>query len=70
MARLGYAKGVGISTDQSPRYNYTEDPYYTDGLRVVLFLTKDTVGLDQIEWVDWETPPPKTTYITGSSGSH
>ncbi len=70
LARLGYAKGVGISTDQSPRYNYTEDPYYTDGLRVVLFLTKDTVGLDQIEWVDWETPPPKTTYITGSSGSH
>jgi hypothetical protein len=59
-----------LSTDESPRHNYTEDPYYTDGLRVLLFLTKDTVGLDQIEWVDWETPPPKTTYITGSSRGH
>lgn len=67
LERIAYTQGVGLSTDESPRYNYTEDPYYTDGLRVVLFLTEDTVALDEIERVDWETPPPMTTYITGSS---
>ena len=38
LARIGFAKGVGAAPLDAPRYNYTEDPYYTDGLRAVLFL--------------------------------
>jgi hypothetical protein len=43
---------------ESPRYNYTLDPYFTDGLRVVLFLTDTPVAYDEIKWLDWELPPP------------
>ena len=37
----------------SPRYNYTEDPYYTDGLRTVLFLAKEPHGYQEIECLEW-----------------
>jgi hypothetical protein len=51
---VGYVKGVGYSDRQSPRYNYTEDPYYTDGLRVVLILGEAHHPLDGIDYLPWE----------------
>jgi len=51
---LGYVKGVGYSDRRSPRFNYTEDPYYTDGLRVVLILGEEQHLLDKIEYLPWE----------------
>lgn len=56
LGQVGYVKGVGISNRAKPRYNYTEDPYYTDGLRVVLFLSEAPVAYDEIDWLDWERP--------------
>ena len=56
LGRVGFAKGVGYVSMDAPRYNYTRDPYFTDGLRVVLILTEDAVGYDEIEYLDWETP--------------
>ena len=56
LAQVGYVSGVGPSTRAAPRYNYTDDPYFTDGLRIVLFLSKTPVEYDQINWLDWEHP--------------
>ena len=42
--------------DEAPRYNYTRDPYFTDGLRVVLFLDEQYVSSDRLEMLDWESP--------------
>jgi hypothetical protein len=53
---LGYAAGVGPSTFESPRYNYTKDPYYTDGLRVVIFLQEEPIPIERLKQVDWEKP--------------
>jgi hypothetical protein len=53
---LGYVTGVGISGRDAPRRNYTNDPYYTDGLRSVLFLSKTRQPVDRIEILDWERP--------------
>jgi len=53
---VGYARGVGPSSREAPRFNYTDDPYYTDGLRVVLFLAEGRYGLDEIEHLPWERP--------------
>ncbi|MDX1823384.1 MAG: LssY C-terminal domain-containing protein [Thiohalomonadales bacterium] len=50
---LGYVKGVGYSTRESPRFNYTNDPYYTDGQRVVLLLGKGRYPLDRIKFLHW-----------------
>jgi hypothetical protein len=66
LERVGFVRGVGVSTDASPRINYTLDPYYTDGLRLVLFLSEKTVALDDIGWVDWARPPDPASYITRS----
>ena len=55
----GHVKGVGRSTMASPRYNYTKDPYYTDGLRVVLLLGPEPLSFDQIQPLGWEQVPPR-----------
>ncbi len=51
---VGYVKGVGHSDRKSPRYNYTEDPFYTDGLRVVLIFGEERVPLEKLEYLPWE----------------
>ena len=48
--------GVGAATREEPRYNYTLDPYYTDGLRLVLFMSKDYASPDDVEFVPWNWP--------------
>jgi len=53
---VGFVKGVGYSPRSKPRYNYTNDPYYTDGLRVVLIMSKNRQSLDKIEMLDWVRP--------------
>jgi hypothetical protein len=63
MERLAFVKGVGVSSYASPRTNYTLDPYYTDGLRLVLFLSEEFIALDHIGWVDWEIPPGPDAYL-------
>lgn len=56
LGRFGYTKGVGHASFEAPRYNYTDDPYFTDGLRLVLFLSKNPVTYEEIQWLDWEDP--------------
>jgi hypothetical protein len=58
LCSVGYVQGVGESDAQSPRYNYTKDPYYTDGLRVVLVLGEEPCPLDEIEYLPWEVVRP------------
>jgi hypothetical protein len=51
---LGYVKGVGVSDREKTQYNYTEDPYYTDGKRVVLIFSEESVPIEDIEYLPWE----------------
>jgi hypothetical protein len=57
LAGVGYVKGVGPATPEDPRYNYTLDPYFTDGLRAVLFVSEGYVSPDSLELLPWESPP-------------
>ncbi len=56
--RYGFVAGVGAAPLSAPRTNLTGDPYYTDGLRAVVFLSKQTRSLGAIERLPWETPGP------------
>jgi hypothetical protein len=56
LAKVGFVKGVGKATPYRPRQNLTGDPYFTDGLRVVLILDKGPISLNQIVELDWEHP--------------
>jgi len=57
LARVGFVTGVGSASIKAPRYNYTEDPYYTDGLRAVLFLSEKPRAFQEIEWLEWALLP-------------
>jgi hypothetical protein len=56
LARHGYVEGVGVVPPQKPKKNLVGDPYYTDGLRVVLFFDSRPYTLDDIEFLKWERP--------------
>ena len=56
LAKVGFVKGVEQATPYRPRQNLTGDPYFTDGLRVVLILDKGPISMNQIEGLDWEHP--------------
>jgi len=54
--RYGFVDGVGAAPASAPRTNLTGDPYYTDGLRVVVFLANQTSRLSETERLPWESP--------------
>lgn len=56
LARIGFVKGVGVVTKEEPRMNLVGDPFYTDGLRAVLFFEPRPYTLSDIEMLEWETP--------------
>ena len=56
---FGYVSGVGFADRSSGRVNYTKDPYYTDGNRVVLILSDEKTPSDRINYLHWEEPSPR-----------
>jgi len=56
--RYGYVDGVGAASASAPRANLTGDPYYTDGLRAVIFLSDQTTPLQNVDRLPWRVPPP------------
>jgi len=56
VAAYGYVRGVGRATLDEPRYNYTNDPYYTDGRRLVLIMGDKWTDILDIERLDWLPP--------------
>lgn len=52
LAKFGYVRGVGAASYDEPRKNLTGDPYFTDGLRVVLFVSSEPVSISEIEVLD------------------
>jgi hypothetical protein len=57
LLKFTFVKGVGAVPISAPRRNLTNDLYFTDGLRAVLWVSSDPVDLEEVEFVEWETPP-------------
>ena len=53
---VGFTEGVGVRSWDAPGLNLTDDPFITDGLRAVLFLTGDRVSYEEVRDLDWEEP--------------
>jgi hypothetical protein len=53
---FGYVKGVGAAPYSEPRGNLTGDPYFTDGLRTVLWVSSQPAAFTDVGWIDWEVP--------------
>ena len=56
LAKLAYVGGVGVASIEEPRANLTGDPYFTDGLRVVLWIASELTALQDIAYEDWSDP--------------
>jgi len=56
LARYGYTDGVGAAPYSEPRSNLTGDPYFSDGLRLVVWVSADPVDMEEVDFVGWEPP--------------
>jgi hypothetical protein len=56
LARFAYVGGSNASTIDEPGRNLTGDPYYTDGLRLVMWIAAEPKDLQDIQYVDWSDP--------------
>jgi LssY C-terminus len=54
--RYGFVEGVRAAPASAPRKNLTGDPYYTDGLRVVVFLSDQATLMGETKMLPWESP--------------
>ena len=55
---LAYVQGAGATPREHPRQNLTGDPYFTDGLRAVMFISEKPVPANQITLIEWGEPLP------------
>lgn len=56
LLQFGYVEGAIPAPINAPRGNLTGDPYFTDGYRVVLWVTSQPVDIGDIEFVEWRRP--------------
>ncbi len=56
LEKFGYAGGVGAASMHAPRHNLTGDPYFSDGYRLVLWVSSTPVDLADVEFVPWAEP--------------
>jgi len=62
LARIVFVKGVGEASREAPRFNLVGDPYFTDGLRAVMFFEPRPRTLGDLDPIgDWEVPPGRRT---------
>jgi len=51
--RFAFVRGVGAATREEPRRNLTDDPWISDGMRMVLWLSSAPVAPDRAEDLGW-----------------
>jgi hypothetical protein len=54
LAKYGYVKGVGAATMSNPRNTFQNDPYFTDGNRVVMWVSSSPVSFSELQFLKWE----------------
>jgi hypothetical protein len=56
ISQFALAKGVGAAPIEEPRGNLTGDPYFTDGLRAVLWVSSQPVAFENVAFLKWAQP--------------
>ena len=59
LQKFAYLGGVGEAPMDQPRGNLTGDPYFTDGYRIVLWVTSQPVDIADLEVEHWRVPPDR-----------
>jgi hypothetical protein len=56
IAKFGYVSGVGEVPISQPKGNLTGDPWFSDGYRLVLWVSKEPVPVSELQFLDWRRP--------------
>jgi hypothetical protein len=56
VATLGYIDGVGYASKDDPMHNHLGSPWWTDGRRLVIELSKTQVKLEDLEFFSFHVP--------------
>jgi hypothetical protein len=64
-----WMEGPGKHTPEAPGRNLTGDPWWTDGNRLLLFLTRDELTPDQVHLLDWRSAPPPSKSAEAAAGA-
>ena len=56
LKKVGYLKGVGEVPMDQPKGNLTGDPWFSDGYRLVLWVTSEPTSLADLEALPWRNP--------------
>jgi hypothetical protein len=56
LEKFAYVRGVGAASIESPRHNLTGDPYFTDGLRLVMWIASEPTDLQDLGYEHWVDP--------------
>jgi len=56
LEKFAYVGGVGEVSYDNPSGNLTGDPWFSDGYRIVLWVTSEPVAVDDVTFVDWRRP--------------
>ncbi len=59
LSKYAYVAGVGAAPYGEPRGNLTGDPYFTDGLRAMLWVSGDPADMEEVEFLNWAIPPAR-----------
>ena len=54
VAELGFVKGSRPAPRENPAYNLTGDPYFSDGMRLVVILSPDPIPIADVRSMQWE----------------
>ncbi len=53
VSRFAFVRGVGEATKEAPRHNLTDDPYITDGMRLVVWISSTPVDPNEARNLGW-----------------
>jgi hypothetical protein len=56
LAKFAYVGGSNTSSIDEPGHNLTGDPYFTDGLRLVMWIASEPQDLQDVEYINWSDP--------------
>ena len=56
ISKYGYVKGAGLATITKPRKSLNDDDYFTDGHRLVMWVSSEPVSFSDVQTAKWETP--------------
>jgi len=56
LSKLAFVKGVGAAPIEMPQQNLTGDPYFSDGLRAVVWVSAKPVEFEDVKFIERERP--------------